>query len=101
MIVPRKRPGKSAQTLVCDLAMKVANLSPTSVSGDLKEAVNAYSQAVKQLEATAREQEEEQQEASASGDNFKVLSWKVHQQPQGPGTLQPGEVQHLHVISAP
>ncbi len=54
--------------------MKAANLSPASVSSDLKEAVNAYSQAVKQLEATAREQEEEQQEASASGDNFKVPS---------------------------
>ena len=52
--------------------MKVSSLPQPSVSGDLKEAVHAYSQAVKQLEATAREQEEEQQEASASGDNFKV-----------------------------
>lgn len=56
--------------------MKVAqpaNYPPTYASGELKEAVNAYSQAVKQLEATAREQEEEQ-EASASGDNFKVVA---------------------------
>ena len=55
--------------------MKVAQpvgLPPPFASGDLKEAVNAYSQAVKELEATAAREQEEEQEASASGDNFKV-----------------------------
>ncbi|KAK9834774.1 hypothetical protein WJX74_010161 [Apatococcus lobatus] len=56
--------------------MKVAQpvgLPPAFASGDLKEAVNAYSQAVKELEATAAREQEEEQEASASGDNFKVV----------------------------